>query len=72
MHRNPLPMPEPDQKFTPAQAAEYLGLSPRTLSNMRSSGDGPTFYKIGGVFYKKADLDAWIETRRVEAKTNAK
>ena len=30
------------------QAAEILGLSPRTLDNMRSEGGGPDYFKLGG------------------------
>jgi excisionase family DNA binding protein len=43
------------------QAAEYCGVSPRTLEKHRSRGGGPVFVKLGGlVRYKVEDLDAWI------------
>jgi excisionase family DNA binding protein len=43
------------------QAAEYCGVSPRTLEKRRSSGGGPVFVKLGGsVRYKVEDLEAWI------------
>ena len=46
-------------------AAEYLGLSTRTLDRYRVSGDGPVFHRFGGrVRYLRADLDAWAATRR--------
>lgn len=46
------------------EAAAYLGLSPRTLENLRWKGGGPAFLKPGGrkkgaVRYTLADLDAW-------------
>ena len=47
------------------EAAEYLGLSPRTLDRYRVSGDGPVFHRFGGrVRYTRSDLDAWAEQRR--------
>jgi hypothetical protein len=43
-----------------AQAALYVGLSPRTLEKMRTLGGGPRFRKHGRyVRYHIADLDAW-------------
>ena len=40
------------------RAAEYLGLSARTLDRYRVSGDGPVFHRFGGrVRYACADLD---------------
>ena len=47
------------------RAAEYLGLSARTLDRYRVSGDGPVFHRFGGrVRYTRADLDAWAKARR--------
>ena len=47
------------------EAAEYLGLSPRTLDRYRVSGDGPVFYRFGGrVRYRREDLDGWAATRK--------
>ena len=47
------------------QAAEYLGLSPRTLDRYRVKGSGPVYLKFGGrVRYLAADLEAWAENRR--------
>jgi hypothetical protein len=48
-----------------ADAADFLGLSPRTLERMRIDGRGPIFLKLGRrVVYARADLVAWAETRR--------
>lgn len=42
------------------QAAQYLGLSPRTLEKMRSLGYGPKYRKHGRyVRYLIAELDEW-------------
>ena len=47
------------------RAADYLGLSTRTLDRFRVSGDGPVFLKFGGrVRYLREDLDAWAQSRR--------
>lgn len=46
-----------------AQAAHYIGLSPRTLERMRRTGRGPRFRKHGRyVRYHIAELDAWSES----------
>jgi predicted DNA-binding transcriptional regulator AlpA len=42
------------------QAAEYLGLSRKTLDNWRTTGRGPRFLKLGSrVLYPVAELDAF-------------
>ena len=47
------------------QAADYLGISPKTLTKMRISGDGPRYSKARRrVIYDVADLDAWVEARK--------
>jgi predicted site-specific integrase-resolvase len=46
-------------------AAEFLGLSPNTLSVWRSTGRYRVpFLKVGHlVRYRRADLEAWLQTR---------
>lgn len=45
------------------QAAEILGLSPRTLANMRIQGDGPEYVKIGtAIRYRISDIYAYIDS----------
>ena len=47
------------------EAAEYLGLSARTLDRYRVSGEGPVFHRFGGrVRYTREDLDVWAAARR--------
>ena len=47
------------------QAAERLGLSPRTLDTYRCTGAGPRYYRFGGcVRYRQKDLDAWDAGRQ--------
>ncbi|GLK63752.1 helix-turn-helix domain-containing protein [Paracoccus methylovorus] len=43
-------------------AADFLGLSPRTLEKHRTYGTGPLFRKLGGrVVYAIEELEAWAE-----------
>jgi hypothetical protein len=50
----------PDGRMDAKNAALYLGKAEKTLAMMRSQGKGPTFIKRGTIFYKKDDLDDWI------------
>lgn len=48
-------------------AAEFLGLSPRSLEAIRHRGGGPKFVKLGEglrarVRYRRADLEAWVNS----------
>ena len=47
------------------EAAEYLGLSVRTMNRYRVTGDGPPYYRLGGrVRYVRAELDEWVTGSR--------
>jgi excisionase family DNA binding protein len=52
--------------LTTEEAAEYLGLSKRTLQDWRCDLTGPPFIKFGPrhVKYDVQDLDAWVDERR--------
>ena len=63
----------PDGRMDTANAANYLGLSVKTLATMRSRGDGPKFLKRGRIFYFREDLDAWMaRTPRVSSTAQAR
>ena len=52
--------------LTPKELSEYLGIKVTTLSNWRSTGEGPIFMKLGReqqspVRYRLADVLAWEE-----------
>ena len=50
-----------DEKKT----AKRIGISHRTVQDMRYKGGGPPFYKIGGrVLYAVDEVDAWLLTKR--------
>ena len=54
-------------RMATADAAAFLGLSTSTLEKMRSEGRGPRYVKLGGrVFYRRADLDAYVQSAVVE------
>lgn len=53
----------PDGRLDRANAALYTGFSVKTLAMHACSGTGPKFRKIGGrVFYRREDLDAWLDS----------
>ena len=58
--------------LTPAETAEILGVSPRTLDGWRRRGCGPPFVRLTQrtLRYRRADLDKHI-ARSVRANTAA-
>ncbi len=51
--------------LAPKDAAAFTGLSPDTLANMRSTGRGPAYFKVGRyVRYDASDLTSWMRSRR--------
>lgn len=53
----------PDGRMDVKNAARYIGLAPKTLAMMRSSGTGPKFVKRGRVFYFRTDIDEWMNAQ---------
>lgn len=60
-----------DRRFlTRAEAASYLGFSPRTLANLASKSQGPRFSKPTApghgakTLYEIGDLDRWVRSGR--------
>ncbi|MEO8135930.1 MAG: helix-turn-helix domain-containing protein [Betaproteobacteria bacterium] len=51
----------PDGRLDTANAARFLGVSPKTLAIWRSAGTGPLFIKRGRIFYYMEDLRAWLD-----------
>ena len=46
-------------------AADWLGLSPRTLDRYRVTGEGPAFFRLGRlVRYRREDIETWLADRR--------
>jgi excisionase family DNA binding protein len=53
-------------RMTRKEAADYIGVSKGTLDNWASTGYGDLpFYKVGGqVYYRRSDLDKWLEQQK--------
>lgn len=61
-----------DNLDTPETTAAALGISPSTLAKSRVRGDGPPFIKIGhSVRYDRADVRAWLESRKRNSTSQA-
>ncbi len=57
--------PDPADWLTSQEAAHVLGLTPKTLANIRSIGKGPCYHKIGGrVWYRGQDILTFQKRRR--------
>lgn len=55
------------ERLTEAEAAHYVGMSIPWLRLQRMKRRGPSFLKIGrAVRYNVADLDAWMDSHRVQ------
>lgn len=53
------------KRITRPEAANYLGISVRTLEKWAVVGGGPPYYRLGGrVVYDIADLDTYLAERR--------
>lgn len=54
-------------EFTTSEAAHFLSCSDGYLMKLRQIGDGPPYqrrWKRKGIFYLRADLEAWRRGRR--------
>lgn len=50
------------------EAANYLGISPKTLAKWRLSGSGPIFRRFGRRrLYHREDLEAWASARKARS-----
>ena len=63
-----------DERLTPEEAAEYLGVKTQTLAAWRSSGRYELRFIRAGrcIRYRKSDLDAWMERRSATSVAAAK
>lgn len=56
-----------DKLYQPSDPALRSIATEGTLAVWRCKGQGPAFFKIGSrVAYRGADLNAWLQSRRVE------
>jgi predicted DNA-binding transcriptional regulator AlpA len=58
--------------LTAGEAAKLVGLAPSTLAKLRLSGNGPLYCKLGRrVVYRRADLEAWLQSRTARDTSDA-
>ena len=56
--------------LSPEELAELTGHSVNTLAHWRGAGKGPAYLKLSHrIAYSAADIEQWLESRRVETKT---
>jgi excisionase family DNA binding protein len=64
-------MPGEDSKslLTPAEAANYLGVSLSALNHWRSERRGPVYVKLEGrlIRYRLADLEKYVAAHSVDS-----
>ncbi|MBI4001062.1 MAG: helix-turn-helix domain-containing protein [Nitrospira defluvii] len=61
-----------DQLLDDSWLAKYLKFERKTAQAWRTRGGGPPFIKVGRLIrYRKADVDAWIESRRVSSTSDS-
>ena len=49
------------------KASEYIGVSQGALRAWKRDGKGPAFFRAGKLLrYRRADLEAWIQSRLVD------
>ncbi len=57
---------KPSSSLTERAAADYIGLSVRTMQKRRFERQDPPYLKIGrSVRYRVEDLDAFLEAHRI-------
>lgn len=55
--------------MTPQETAEYMGYSAGSLAVMRVYNQGPKYFKERRyVYYRKADVDAWLKLKGKDVK----
>ena len=57
----------PTSFFTELEAADYLGISKKTLQRWRFDHKGPAYAKLNGklIRYHQADLDEWMDQQTI-------
>jgi len=65
-------MTDDDLMLDVQAAARFTGIAVATLAKMRCMGGGPLFVKLGRrVVYRRSDVIAWLDARRVKNTTEA-
>lgn len=59
-------MPEKDDILTKTQVLEYLKISRGSLLRLMNAREIPYYKLARRVLFRKADIDAWLESKRVK------
>lgn len=60
-----------DRFLSPAEVAEMLQVSMRTLDRYRRAGTGPDYCRIANrVRYRQRDVTAWVRAQKVDTNTH--
>lgn len=58
----------PEKLLTVPEAAEYLGMAPNTIYVWSREGKLPSIKFSAAVRFRRADLEAWLDAHRLDAK----
>jgi excisionase family DNA binding protein len=57
---------EPEPLWTVEDVAEFLGLHPKTVRRKAGAGEIPCMKLAGAFRFRRGEIEAWVEDRRVE------
>jgi excisionase family DNA binding protein len=61
-----------DELLNQSKVAKILGVTEKFLEARRCRGGGVPFIRVGRlVRYRRSDIEAWLESRRVSSTTEA-
>lgn len=63
------PRPSGEKLYTPAEAAEMLGVAPQTLAHWRVRGTSPKYLVLNSrcLRYRLSDIQTWLNERAQES-----
>jgi predicted DNA-binding transcriptional regulator AlpA len=57
-------MADDDEIKTSNEVADRLKIKPKTLSEWRSAGKGPKFFRVGRTIrYRESEIRSWLESQ---------
>ena len=63
---------DPNELLNQSKVAKILGVTEKFLEARRCRGGGVPFIRVGRlVRYRRSDIEAWLESRRVSSTTEA-
>ena len=68
MDHKPARLTASDRLLTKAEAADFLGIAPRTLDDWRAAKAIPVIERRGYVRFLRSDLEDFLQRHRIEAR----